>query len=272
MLWRTGLQGRPEVMKRAPESLAAVKLECRPPDRQNGPVVPWLRFSSLFPPIDAALDDPNGLLAAGGDLSPERLREAYRHGIFPWYNGGQPILWWSPNPRMVLFVDEFKLPRSLHKVVRQGRFEIRVDTAFRQVVAACAGPRHGQSGTWISPQVIDAYTALHEQGHAHSVEAWREGTLVGGLYGVAIGRMFYGESMFARESDASKVALVKLVAMLKWMEMPLIDYQQETEHLARFGARPITRRVFAGWLSRLVNSTAPAESWTEAALAASDEP
>ena len=268
----TGLQGRPEAMKRAPESLAAVKLECRPPDRQNDPVVPWLRFSSLFPPIDAALDDPNGLLAAGGDLSPERLREAYRHGIFPWYNGGQPILWWSPNPRMVLFVDEFKLPHSLHKVVRQGRFEIRVDTAFRQVVAACAGPRHGQSGTWITPQVIDAYTALHEQGHAHSVEAWREGTLVGGLYGVAIGRMFYGESMFARESDASKVALVKLVATLKRMEMPLIDCQQETEHLARFGARPITRRVFAGWLSRLVNSPAPAESWTEAALAAPDEP
>src|SRR6266496_4227075 len=159
----------PKAMKRTPESLPAVKLEPSPPARQNAPVVPWLRFSSLFPPIDAALDDPNGLLAAGGDLSPERLRDAYRHGIFPWYNGGQPILWWSPNPRMVLFVDEFKLPRSLGKVVRQGRFEIRVDTAFRQVVGACAGPRHGQSGTWISPQVIDAYTALHEQGHAHSV-------------------------------------------------------------------------------------------------------
>jgi leucyl/phenylalanyl-tRNA---protein transferase len=235
-------------------------------------VVPWLRTSSFFPPIDAALDDPNGLLAAGGDLSPERLLAAYRHGIFPWYNGGQPILWWSPNPRMVLFIDEFKLQRSLRKVVRQHRFEIRADTAFRQVMTGCAEPRNGQSGTWITPQVIDAYAALHQQGHAHSIESWRDGKLVGGLYGVAVGRMFYGESMFARESDASKVALVKLVAMLERMDMPLIDCQQETDHLARFGARPITRRVFAGWLTRLVETPAPAESWAEAAAAAPDEP
>src|SRR6266540_3533095 len=144
---------------------------------------------------------------SGGDLSAERLVDAYRHGIFPWYNGGQPILWWSPNPRMVLVVDEFKLPRSLRKVVRQHRFEIRVDTAFRRVIAACAEARNGQSGTWITPQVIEAYTALHQLGYAHSVESWRDGNLVGGLYGVAIGHMFYGESMFARESDASKVAL-----------------------------------------------------------------
>jgi len=235
-------------------------------------VVPWLRTSSLFPPIDAALDDPNGLLAAGGDLSPERLVDAYRHGIFPWYNGGQPILWWSPNPRMVLPVDEFKLPRSLAKVVRQQRFEIRVDTAFRDVITACAEPRNGQSGTWITPQVIDAYAALHRQGYAHSIESWRGEQLVGGLYGVAIGRMFYGESMFARESDASKVALVKLVAMLKYMAMPLIDCQQETDNLARFGARPITRRVFSGWLARLIPAPAPTERWPDAALAAPDEP
>jgi len=235
-------------------------------------VVPWLRTSSLFPPIDAALDDPNGLLAAGGDLSPERLVDAYRHGIFPWYNGGQPILWWSPNPRMVLFLEEFKLSRSLAKVVRQQRFEIRVDTAFRDVITACAEPRNGQSGTWITPQVIDAYTTLHRQGYAHSIESWRDDQLVGGLYGVAIGRMFYGESMFARESDASKVALVKLVAMLKYMEMPLIDCQQETDHLARFGARPVTRRTFAGWLARLIPAPAPTERWPDAALAAPDEP
>ncbi|HEX8012952.1 MAG TPA: leucyl/phenylalanyl-tRNA--protein transferase [Casimicrobiaceae bacterium] len=235
-------------------------------------MVPWLRSSSLFPPIDAALDDPNGLLAAGGDLSPERLLDAYGHGIFPWYNGGQPILWWSPNPRMVLFVDEFKLARSLRKVVRQQRFEIRVDTAFRQVMLGCAEPRNGQSGTWITPQVIDAYTALHAQGHAHCVESWRDGKLVGGLYGVAVGRMFYGESMFARESDASKVALVKLVATVKRLDMPLIDCQQETDHLARFGARPITRRAFAGWLARLINSPAPAGTWAEAAAAAPDAP
>lgn len=235
-------------------------------------MVPWLRTSSLFPPIDAALDDPNGLLAAGGDLSPERLVDAYRHGIFPWYNGGQPILWWSPNPRMVLLLDEFKLSRSLAKVVRQHRFEIRVDSAFKDVITACAEPRNGQSGTWITPQVIDAYAALHRQGYVHSIESWRDDQLVGGLYGVAIGRMFYGESMFARESDASKVALVKLVAMLKHMQMPLIDCQQETDHLARFGARPITRRAFAGWLARLIPSPAPTERWIDAAAAAPDEP
>ena len=240
--------------------------------RQNVRVVPWLRSGSPFPPLDAALDDPNGLLAAGGDLSPTRLLTAYRHGIFPWYNEAQPILWWSPDPRTVLFVGEFRLSRSLRRVVRQRRFDIRVDTAFRSVVAGCAEPRSGQSGTWITPAVIDAYTVLHEQGHAHSIEAWREGKLAGGLYGVSIGRMFYGESMFAREADASKVALVKLVAILARLGMPLIDCQQETEHLARFGARPVARRVFADWLSRLVNSPEPAEDWTAAARAAPDQP
>jgi len=240
--------------------------------RHNGGVVPWLRSGSPFPPLDAALDDPNGLLAAGGDLSPERLLAAYRHGIFPWYNEAQPILWWSPDPRMVLFVGEFKLSRSLKRVVRQRRFEIRADTAFRAVMHGCAEPRRGQSGTWITPAVIDAYEALQRRGHAHSLEAWRGGELVGGLYGVTIGRMFFGESMFARETDASKVALVKLVAMLKRMGMPLIDCQQETEHLARLGARPIPRRKFADWLSRLVNSSEPAEDWPAAVRAAPDEP
>jgi leucyl/phenylalanyl-tRNA--protein transferase len=235
-------------------------------------VVPWLRSGSPFPPLDAALDDPNGLLAAGGDLSPARLLAAYQHGIFPWYNEAQPILWWSPDPRMVLFVDEFKLPRSLQRVVRQRRFELRVDTAFREVMEGCAEPRCGQSGTWITPAVIDAYTALHLEGHAHSLESWREGELVGGLYGVTIGRMFFGESMFARETDASKVALVKLVAMLGRMGMPLIDCQQETEHLARFGARPIGRQKFAEWLSRLVHSAEPGEGWASALQAAPDQP
>jgi leucyl/phenylalanyl-tRNA--protein transferase len=242
------------------------------PRRQNIGVVPWLRSGSPFPPLDAALDDPNGLLAAGGDLSPARLLAAYRHGIFPWYNEAQPILWWSPDPRTVLFVAEFRRSRSLRRVVRQRRFEVRVDTAFRSVMAGCAEPRSGQSGTWITPAVIDAYTVLHQQGHAHSVEAWRDGKLAGGLYGVTLGRMFYGESMFARETDASKVALVKLVAVLGRLGMPLIDCQQETEHLARFGARPVARRVFADWLSRLVNSPEPAEDWTAAARAAPDEP
>jgi leucyl/phenylalanyl-tRNA--protein transferase len=224
----------------------------------------------LFPPIDAALGDPNGLLAAGGDLSPERLLAAYRHGIFPWYNEAQPILWWSPDPRMVLFIAEFRQPRSLRRTVRKRRFEIRADTAFRSVMAGCAEPRPGQSGTWVTPAVIDAYSELHRRGHAHSIEAWRNAELVGGLYGVAVGRMFFGESMFARETDASKVALVTLVAMLGRMGVPLIDCQQETEHLARFGARTVARRVFAEWLSRLVNSPGPAVDWTAAARAVSD--
>lgn len=243
-----------------------------PARRHNASVVPWLRSGSPFPPLDAALDDPNGLLAAGGDLSPERLLAAYRHGIFPWYNEAQPILWWSPDPRMVLFVSEFRLPRSLRRVVRRRRFEIRADTAFREVMEGCAEPRQGQSGTWITPAVIEAYVALHRQGHAHSLEAWREGKLVGGLYGVTIGRMFFGESMFARETDASKVALVKLVALLEKLGMPLIDCQQETEHLAWLGARPIARREFADWLSRLVHSSEAPADWTAAVLAAPDEP
>ena len=224
-------------------------------------MVPWLRSGSPFPPLDAALGDPNGLLAAGGDLSPDRLIAAYSHGIFPWYNEAQPILWWSPDPRMVLFLDEFRIPRSLQKTLRQRRFELRADTAFRAVMEACAEPRAGQSGTWISPPVVDAYARLHRMGYAHSVEAWRGDALVGGLYGVAIGRMFFGESMFAREDDASKVALVQLVAILRSKGMPVIDCQQETQHLSRFGARPIPRREFAGWLSRLVNSAQPHVAW-----------
>src|SRR5438067_7256068 len=215
---------------------------------QNISVVPWLRSGSPFPPLDAALDDPNGLLAAGGDLSPARLLAAYRHGIFPWYNEAQPILWWSPDPRTVLFLAEFRLSRSLRRVVRQRRFEIRVDTAFRSVMAGCAEPRSGQSGTWITPAVIDAYTVLHHEGHAHSIEAWRDGNLAGGLYGVSIGRMFYGESMFAREADASKVALAHLIRQLAKWEFPMIDCQQQTAHLASLGARPIPRDEFAAAL------------------------
>ena len=230
-------------------------------------MVPWLRTGSPFPPLEAALGDPNGLLAAGGDLSPERLIAAYSHGIFPWYNEAQPILWWSPDPRMVLFTNEFKVSRSLVKTLKQNRFEVRADTSFRAVMEACSEPRTGQSGTWISPPVIDAYTKLHRLGHAHSVETWRNGDLVGGLYGVAIGRMFFGESMFAREPDASKVALVHLVEMLKSKDMPVIDCQQETHHLARFGARPIPRREFAGWLSRLVHSPQPDIPWAPTAAA-----
>ena len=225
-------------------------------------MVPWLRPQTPFPPIESALAEPNGLLAAGSDLTPERLLDAYRRGIFPWYGADQPVLWWSPDPRMVLFVDEFRIARSLRKRVKQQRLEIRADSAFRSVVEACATAiRPGQAGTWITPAIMDAYSALHARGNAHSVEAWRDGTLVGGLYGVAIGRVFFGESMFAHEPHASKIALVHLIAMLRAREFPLVDCQQETKHLARFGARPIARRVFAQRVAGLVNSIEPNRPW-----------
>ncbi len=224
-------------------------------------MIHWLRPGAPFPPIERAMGEPNGLLAAGGDLSVERLLDAYRNGIFPWYSGDQPILWWSPDPRMVLFVDEFKLSRSLRRTIDKRRFEIRVDTAFLEVVLACAAPRDGQGGTWITPEIAAAYHRLHMRGHAHSVEAWVDGELAGGLYGVAIGRMFFGESMFARATDASKVALAHLIDILRRQDVPMIDCQQQTSHLARLGARPITRREFAAELSRLVNSTPTTDAW-----------
>jgi leucyl/phenylalanyl-tRNA--protein transferase len=225
-------------------------------------VIPWLGPRTPFPPLDAALDDPNGLLAASPDLTPARLVDAYSRGIFPWYSDDQPVLWWSPDPRMVLFIDSFRVSRSLRRVVKEERFDIRVDTAFRQVIEACAAvARPGQSGTWITPAVVDAYCALRERGCAHSVEAWYGDRPVGGLYGVALGRMFFGESMYAIEPDASKVALVHLVGMLRAREFPLIDCQQETAHLARFGAEPIPRKEFAGHLAALVNSRPPDMAW-----------
>ncbi len=230
-------------------------------------MIHWLRGDAPFPPIERALDEPNGLLAAGGDLSPERLLSAYRLGIFPWYSEGQPILWWSPDPRMVLFVDELKVARSLRRAVDKRRFDIRVDTAFAAVIDACAAPRPGQRGTWITGTMVDAYVQLHRLGYAHSVEAWDGATLAGGLYGISIGRMFFGESMFARATDASKIALVHLADILKRRDMPLIDCQQDTAHLARLGARPISRKEFAGAVTRLVNSTAPVATWDQATLA-----
>jgi leucyl/phenylalanyl-tRNA--protein transferase len=226
-------------------------------------VIPWLNTDSHFPPIETALADPNGLLAAGGDLSAERLIAAYRQGIFPWYGEGQPPLWWSPDPRMVLFVEEFRVTRSLGKTLRQRRFEIRVDSAFRSVMQHCStAARPGQEGTWIMPELVDAYCALHQRGCAHSVEAWRAGALVGGLYGVSVGRMFFGESMFTLETDASKVALAHLVAIARRAGMPMIDCQQETPHLASLGARPILRVEFAKRLAGLVHCVAPAGAWT----------
>ncbi len=213
------------------------------------------RFSSalFFPPVETALTDPNGLLAMGGDLSMECLLDAYRHGIFPWFNPGDPILWWSPDPRMVLVPDEIRVTRSLAKRVRNAGFELRVDSAFTDVMWACAAPRQDADGTWISPAMIAAYTRLFKAGYAHSVETWHDGQLVGGLYGVAIGRMFYGESMFSREPDASKVALVQLARQLQQWGFGLIDCQMETSHLASLGARTMPRAAFTTRLAELVN-------------------
>ncbi len=227
-------------------------------------MIPWLGPADRFPPLEQALADPDGLLAAGGTLDAERLIDAYRQGIFPWSSEGQPLLWWSPDPRMVLFADEFRVSRSLRKRIREGLFEIRVDSAFDDVMAACAEPREGQAGTWITEAMRRAYGDLHRRGYAHSVEAWREGRLAGGLYGVAIGRVFFGESMFARETDASKVALAHLVAMLRERGVPIIDCQQQTSHLASLGARPIPRAEFAAILRELIHSAAPPPGWSTA--------
>ena len=213
----------------------------------------WLERGDPFPPVEDALKEPNGLLCAGADLSVKRLLAAYANGIFPWYSGGEPILWWSPDPRMVLFCDELKVSRSLAKNVRNKGFETRIDSAFAKVIKACAEPRKGEPGTWISADMQAAYMALHRAGHAHSFETWRDGRLVGGLYGVAIGRAFFGESMFSRETDASKVALVALVGELRERGCPMIDCQQRTPLLASLGGREIPRRQFLRRLAALVN-------------------
>jgi leucyl/phenylalanyl-tRNA--protein transferase len=224
-------------------------------------MIPWLRGNTPFPPVSRALASPNGLLCAGGDLSPARILDAYAHGIFPWFSEGDPILWWSPDPRMVLFPDELKVSRSLRKTLAHGAYEPRFDTAFRRVMEECAQPRDGQGGTWILPGMIDAYTALHESGFAHSVESWRDGELVGGLYGVALGRVFFGESMFTRATDASKVALARLVERLRRDGYQLIDCQQATGHLASLGARAIPRQEFVRRLRAGIGSRPRGERW-----------
>lgn len=216
-------------------------------------MIPWINNDAPFPPLESALREPNGLLAAGGDLSPQRLIEAYKHGIFPWFNPGEPILWWSPDPRMVMFPGELKVSRSLRKTLKKQTYEIRADTAFRQVMEACAAPRDGHSGTWITPAMISAYTELHRQGLAHSVETWMGSKLVGGLYGISLGRMFFGESMFSLATDASKIAFVHLARQLERWGFGMIDCQMKTAHLASLGAREIPRAEFSQKLSELVN-------------------
>ncbi|WP_411564596.1 leucyl/phenylalanyl-tRNA--protein transferase [Pseudomonas shirazensis] len=211
----------------------------------------WLTRDSLtFPPLTKALQEPNGLLAAGGDLSPERLVQAYRHGCFPWFQDGQPILWWSPDPRTVLFPDELHVSRSLAKLIRQQRYQVSFDTDFETVIAACAAPRDYADGTWITDPMRAAYCELHRRGFAHSVEVRESGELVGGLYGLAMGRLFFGESMFSRADNASKVGFVTLVEHLRAAGFVLIDCQMPTNHLHSLGARAISRESFAEHLAR----------------------
>ena len=214
-----------------------------------------------FPDVSLALEEPNGLLAVGGDLSPERLLAAYRNGIFPWFNPGEPILWWSPNPRAVLFPDKLKISRSLRKTLNKKLFTITTDLAFDEVVAACQAPRIKQKGTWITPEMRIAYSNMHQLGHAHSVECWQNNNLVGGLYGMAIGQVFFGESMFSKEKDASKVALVALTDKLKEWSYQLIDCQVQSEHLSQLGAEDMPRKQFCRLLNKLVEQAPSDAAW-----------
>ena len=222
-------------------------------------MLPWLPEHPVrFPPVESALDDPGGLLAAGGDLSPAWLLSAYRHGIFPWYSEGQPLLWWSPDPRMVLFPEEVRVRRSLAKRLRNGGFTVTGDRAFEAVIHACAAPRDDEPGTWITPEMARAYARLHALGAAHSVEVWQDETLVGGLYGIALGPVFFGESMFSRAPDASKVALACLARTMAAEGGRLIDCQMHTAHLASLGARDIARASFIGYLDEWLDDEMPA--------------
>ena len=228
-------------------------------------MIPWLETHTPFPDVSEALTmDAPGLLAAGADLSPARLLSAYQHGIFPWFSEGQPILWWSTDPRMVLKTGEFRLSESLRKSLRRidrsieegGRWQVRFDSAFEAVMRACAAPRKDGPGTWISEDIIAGYGGLHAMGYAHSSELWLDDELVGGAYGVCIGRMFYGESMFARVTDGSKIALAYLVAFLRSQGVAMIDCQQETAHLASLGAAPISRAAFLEHLRAAIREPA----------------
>lgn len=228
-------------------------------------MIPWLSSGpddTDFPPTRSALAEPNGLLAVGGQLSPPRLLAAYRHGIFPWYESDQPILWWTPDPRAVLFLRELKISRSLRKSVRNAGYLVSLDRDFSSVVGRCAAPRR-EAGTWITSQMARAYERMHKLGHAHSVEVWHDDRLAGGLYGLAIGRVFFGESMFSLRRDASKVALAHLVARLLESGFELIDCQLPTPHLASLGARLIPRAEFEALLNRLCEQEPASIPWPQ---------
>ncbi|HZP67835.1 MAG TPA: leucyl/phenylalanyl-tRNA--protein transferase [Rudaea sp.] len=227
--------------------------------------IPILRAGSAeaFPPVETALAEPDGLLAAGGDLSPARLVEAYRHGIFPWYSEGQPILWWSPDPRTVFATDRVHVATRFARWLRQSPWTFRFDTAFADVMLACAAPRAGQAGTWITAKMFDAFVEMHRLGHAHSLEVYADDELVGGIYGLALGRMFYGESMFSLASNASKAALVALCRHLDAHGYPLLDAQVSSSHLSSLGAFAMPRRRFVAEVARLVALPGRVGPWTE---------
>lgn len=226
-------------------------------------MIPWLAEDEPpgFPPLSKALKTPNGLLAAGGSLAPDWLLAAYSKGIFPWFNPGEPILWWSPDPRMVLKPSDVRISRSLAKTLRRGEFEVRFDEVFREVIAACAEPRPYAQGTWISSQMQAAYIEMHELGYAHSVEVRLEGRLVGGLYGIALGKVFFGESMFSRVSDASKVAFTHLCRHLESQGFAMIDCQMTTAHLQSLGGREIRRAEFVSRLEAFVGNEMRSGAW-----------
>jgi len=223
-----------------------------------------------FPPVATAMHEPNGLLAAGGDLSPERLLCAYRQGIFPWYDDGQPLLWWSPNPRCVLQSGDYHVSRRLRRDLRNSPAEVRINTAFSDVISACAGPRRSQQGTWITADMMSAYEQMHELGWAHSIEIWQDGTLSGGLYGLGIGRAFFGESMFSVTSNASKIALLVLSQMLDAGKLELVDCQMVSQHLTSLGAGVIPRENFVARLKSACNPCEPLTGWPESPIRCSD--
>ena len=222
--------------------------------------LPWLDPNTLeFPDTSTAVDSPNGLLAAGGQLSPKWLLEAYSQGIFPWFSDDEPILWWSPSPRTVIYLDQLHISRSLRKAIKKSTFSISFDRAFTDVMLACAEPRpaQGETGTWISYEVVEAYSELHRLGHAHSIEVWDGDELVGGVYGVALGRLFFGESMFSRRTNSSKIALFRLVEQLKQWHYIAIDCQVHNDHLASLGATEISRGTFEAMLRQYVQNDVP---------------
>lgn len=234
--------------------------------------LPWLDPTPVaFPPLETALDDPNGLLAAGGSLSPEWLLHAYSRGIFPWFEEGQPTLWWSPDPRLVLFPDRVRVSRSLRKLLRSNPYQLRMDTAFESVIHQCGPGRDHSGDTWITTEMKSAYLLMHETGHAHSVEVWDKAELVGGLYGIAIGKVFFGESMFSSKANASKIALVALAQQLEKWQFAIIDCQVSSDHLFTMGAEEIDRDSFVQYLhkyTRLPHATGPWKFDSDFVLAA----